>query len=115
MATHSSIIAWRIPWTEEPGELRSRGLQSRTWLSDSHTHTHTHTHTSEGIKSENNIKKAMVAATVERTRSFVLPARRSRAGGQRPQPCLGAGWSLCLQPHDQEARKGPACPQLLQL
>ena len=27
MATHSSILAWRIPWTEEPGELQSRGLQ----------------------------------------------------------------------------------------
>ena len=25
MATHSSICAWRIPWTEEPGGLRSRG------------------------------------------------------------------------------------------
>ena len=24
MATHSSILAWRIPWTEEPGELQSR-------------------------------------------------------------------------------------------
>ena len=23
MATHSSILAWRIPWTEEPGELQS--------------------------------------------------------------------------------------------
>ena len=27
MATHSSILAWRIPWTEEPGGLRSVGLQ----------------------------------------------------------------------------------------
>ena len=27
MATHSSIIAWRMPWTEEPGELQSMGLQ----------------------------------------------------------------------------------------
>ena len=26
-ATHSSILAWRIPWTEEPGELQSTGLQ----------------------------------------------------------------------------------------
>ena len=26
MATHSSILAWRIPWTEEPGELQSMGL-----------------------------------------------------------------------------------------
>ena len=27
MANHSSILAWRIPWTEEPGELQSMGLQ----------------------------------------------------------------------------------------
>ena len=27
MATHSTILAWRIPWTEEAGELQSMGLQ----------------------------------------------------------------------------------------
>ena len=27
MATHSSILAWRIPWTEEPDRLQSMGLQ----------------------------------------------------------------------------------------
>ena len=27
MATHSSILAWRIPWTKEPGGLQSMGLQ----------------------------------------------------------------------------------------
>ena len=27
MATHSSILAWRIPWTEDPGRLQSRGSQ----------------------------------------------------------------------------------------
>ena len=27
MATHSSILAWKIPWTEEPGDLQSIGLQ----------------------------------------------------------------------------------------
>ena len=27
MATHSSILAWRIPWTEEPSGLQSMGLQ----------------------------------------------------------------------------------------
>ena len=28
MATHSSILAWRIPWTEEPGRLESTGSQT---------------------------------------------------------------------------------------
>ena len=27
MATHSSILSWRIPWTQEPGGLQSTGLQ----------------------------------------------------------------------------------------
>ena len=30
MATHSSTLAWRIPWTEEPGGLQSMGSQSGT-------------------------------------------------------------------------------------
>ena len=38
MATHSSIFAWRIPWTEEPGGLQSMGFQSWTRLSDFHFH-----------------------------------------------------------------------------
>ena len=33
MATHSSILAWRIPWTEEPGGLQLMGSQSQTQLS----------------------------------------------------------------------------------
>ena len=43
MATHSSIHAWKIPWTEEPGGLLSMGLQSQTWLS-----THAHTYMASG-------------------------------------------------------------------
>ena len=34
MATHSSLLAWKIPWMEEPGKLQSMGLWSRTQLSD---------------------------------------------------------------------------------
>ena len=30
MATHSSTLAWKIPWTEEPGGLQSMGSQSQT-------------------------------------------------------------------------------------
>ena len=33
MATHSSILSWRIPWTEKPGRLQSMGVtKSRTQL-----------------------------------------------------------------------------------
>ena len=44
MATHSSILASRIPWREEPGELPSTGLQTvgHNSAPDAHPHTHTH-------------------------------------------------------------------------
>ena len=32
MVTHSSILAWKIPWTEESDELQSMGSQSQTQL-----------------------------------------------------------------------------------
>ena len=34
IAPHSSTLAWKIPWTEEPGRLQSMGSRSRTRLSD---------------------------------------------------------------------------------
>ena len=44
MATHSSILAWKIPWTEEPGGLQSTGSQkSQTQLSNSTTRVYAHT------------------------------------------------------------------------
>ena len=39
--THSSILAWKIPWTEDPGE--SMGV-TKSWT-QLRTHTRTHTHT----------------------------------------------------------------------
>ena len=38
MATHPSILTWRIPWTEEPGGLQSIVLQSQTRLKQLITH-----------------------------------------------------------------------------
>ena len=42
MATHSSILTWVTPWTEEPGGLQSMGSQSRTGLKWQSSHTCTH-------------------------------------------------------------------------
>ena len=46
MSTHSSLLAWEIPWIEGPGWLKSIGLPrgGHYWATE-HTHTHTHTHT----------------------------------------------------------------------
>ena len=55
MATHSSIVAWKIPWTKEPGGLQSIGLQRvRRDSATEYIHTHVHTHT-QGHKRVNNI------------------------------------------------------------
>ena len=40
MATHSSILAWRIPWTEEPGRLQSLGLRESDMTEQLSTHSH---------------------------------------------------------------------------
>ena len=45
MATHSSILAWRIPWTEEPGRLQSWGRRVRHYGACTQTRTHRRTHT----------------------------------------------------------------------
>ena len=54
MTTHSSILAWKIPWIEDPGGLQSMGpqrvRQDRATELTAHTHTHTHTHTHEVLK-----------------------------------------------------------------
>ena len=41
MATHSSILAWRIPWTEEPGGLQSGGV-AESDTTDTFIHPITH-------------------------------------------------------------------------
>ena len=40
MTTHSSILAWRIPWTEEPGGLQSTGREESDTTERLHMHTH---------------------------------------------------------------------------
>ena len=42
VTTHCSILAWKIPWKEEPGGLL--GVAESDMTEHTHTHTHTHTH-----------------------------------------------------------------------
>ena len=58
MATHPSILAWRIPWTEEPGGLQSMGLQrvGHDWVTNTFSFTlvfHTE-NTKNSLKSYSN-------------------------------------------------------------
>ena len=55
MATHSSILARRIPWTEQPGGLHPWGQQESD-TSEGLTHTHTHLFKRGGGDEEKNQK-----------------------------------------------------------
>ena len=69
MATHTSVLAWRIPGTGEPGGLPSIGSQSQTRLKRLSSssryeicihigiHTHTHTHTEAWAEQTNTLIK----------------------------------------------------------
>ena len=45
MASHSSILAWKIPWTERLEGYSPWGCKESDTTEHAHTHTHTHTHT----------------------------------------------------------------------
>ena len=73
MATHSSIFAWRIPWTEEPGGLQSLGSQ-RVGHAESLMHTHILSLRLPSIKSSSDTERAAthvdqppMVVTVEQT------------------------------------------------
>ena len=88
MATHSSILAWKTPWAEEPGGLQSMGSQkSWTWLSTL-THTHTHTHKDQHIlisSSWNSISSSSAISAKAKSPSASHPPLLS---------CCTAYWKL---------------------
>ena len=50
LATHSSILVWKIPWTKEPGQVTAHGGNKELDTAErarlcTHTESHTHTHT----------------------------------------------------------------------
>ena len=57
---HSTILAWGIPWTEEPGGLQSMQLQRvRHDWAHARAHTHTHTHTTSHCHWVVNLKPSL--------------------------------------------------------
>ena len=74
MATHSSILAWRIPWTEEPGGLQSIGHKSRTGLRQLNTAQYSRLVTSSNdsvsylfvltVKSEYKLSKCQTSKSI---------------------------------------------------
>ena len=61
MATHSSILAWRIPWTEEPGGLQFMGSRRviHNWVTNTHNHWDSHMEQLTGSKLGKEYVKAV--------------------------------------------------------
>ena len=87
MATHSSILAWRIPWTEEPGGLQCmKSQKSRTQLSD-----YTTTTTYQIMSSANIVLLFSFQAGYLLLHSLALARTSSpvlNRSGERACPCL---------------------------
>ena len=78
MATHSSTLAWKIPWTEKPGRLQSMGSLSRTGLSD-----FTFTFHFQALEKEMATHSSILAWRIPGTRKLGgLPSVGSRRVGQ---------------------------------
>ena len=61
MATHSSILVWRIPWTEKPGDYSPWGHRvGHDWATHIHTYTHTHTHTHTHTKAKPKLRHPLI-------------------------------------------------------
>ena len=67
MSTHSNVLIWRMPWTEEPGGLQFMKSQrvGHNWVTHTHAHTHTHrhTHTHAHTRTHTTMKSGPVAKT----------------------------------------------------
>ena len=99
MATHSNIVAWKIPWTEEPGGLQNTKY-SLLWgceKSDTtkHTHTLTQTHT-EGLR---NFLRWYIDEGCSWDSDTGLLALWSGTTALQDAPCIPEGASLfCIHP-----------------
>ena len=67
MATHSSTLAWKLSWTEEPGGLESTGSRSHTTEHVQYTYKHTESCQDDKLKSKVNVifKQALGDQTAE--------------------------------------------------
>ena len=75
MATHFSTLAWKIPWTEDPGRLQSMRLLSQTWLSDFTFTFHFHALEKE-MATYSSVLAWRIPGTVESGRLWSLGSHR---------------------------------------
>ena len=77
---YSSILAWEIPWTEEPAELQSMGSQTRTQLSNYHHQPNETEHVSWSIY----IWQLLWNICLDSSETFLFPLRSSWTGTEPP-------------------------------
>ena len=104
MATHSSILAWRVPWTEEPCWLQSKSCKesdTTEWLVHTHMHTractraHTHMHTRACTRT--HVHTRMCAHTCTHTHYACVHTHTStRTPSQCLSPRLSGTLPWCL-------------------
>ena len=94
MAIHSSILAWRIPWTEEPGRLQSMWLQrvGHNWATNTFTFQKIGTCEKRTTKGSKKKKKKAALMSSEQ---------------KRQQQTLGNSPVLVIRPYIPESRKAP--------
>ena len=107
MATHSSILAWRISWTAEPSRLLVHGVaRDTTEHACTHTHTHTHIHTEVCLSFFNNTTAQRATwghcgsaewAFVSNTWEGHAESSRGRGGGVKRDSVLT--WSVSQGGH----------------
>ena len=90
MATDSSILAWRIPWTEEPGGLQAMGLQELDTTQRLNNNSILHIEMLTPVPQ--NITVFGDGWALNQSNSVL---RRGNVGTQRHQECLGTEERLC--------------------
>ena len=96
MATHSSILAWRIPWTEEPGWLQSMGSQESDTTQRLNHHHHVYKQKSSRLQL-GSIQWIIFNSTKnegQRKDSFPLPPPQSTVSNMKMRGWTN--WSVCV-------------------
>ena len=117
MATHSSILAWKVPWTEEPGELPSTGTQRVTTEATEQVITlifHSLSFCNSILDLDNRVARRNLqkAPRPSKGQEVVppLPCRRAEAGSgchSWESLSLGSGFHRGLGPRDQPGLSPP--------
>ena len=93
MATHSSILAWEIPWMEEPGDLQSMGSDTTEQLSTAHTPYHV------CLKHEQAACSGSASGSPETPNTHPKSGEASPTGQQDPGHVFGAKIENGMQKH----------------